>query len=88
MQIFNSCPRDGEPIKRCSPSSNFIENNEAVGRYVIDNAYNFLEGKEDLYCTMYDGLKALETMETWVNEIEKYEYKFQDIYIFRFNISI
>jgi len=32
-------------------------------RYVIDNAYNFLEGKEELLCTMYDGLKALEIME-------------------------
>jgi hypothetical protein len=32
-------------------------------RYVIDNAYNFLEGKEELKCTMYDGLKALEIME-------------------------
>jgi predicted dehydrogenase len=32
-------------------------------RYVIDNAYNFLEGKEELKCTMYDGLKALELME-------------------------
>ncbi len=32
-------------------------------KYVIDNAYNFLEGQEDLRCTMYDGLKALEIME-------------------------
>lgn len=33
-------------------------------RYVIDNAVNFLEGKEELRCTMYDGLKALEIMES------------------------
>ena len=32
-------------------------------RYVIDNAYNFLEGKEELRCNMYDGLKTLEIME-------------------------
>jgi hypothetical protein len=32
-------------------------------RYVVDNAYGFLEGKEELKCTMYDGLKALEIME-------------------------
>lgn len=34
-------------------------------RYVIDNAYNFLEGKEELKCTMYDGLEALK----WVEEL-------------------
>lgn len=32
-------------------------------KYVIDNAYNFLEGKEELKCTAQDGLKALEIME-------------------------
>lgn len=32
-------------------------------RYVIDNAVGFLEGREELRCTMYDGLKALEIME-------------------------
>jgi len=35
-------------------------------RYVIDNAYNFLEGKEELKCTMYDGLEALR----WVEELK------------------
>ena len=32
-------------------------------RYVIENAYNFLEGKEELLCTGEDALKALEIME-------------------------
>ena len=32
-------------------------------RYVVDNAYNFLEGKEELRCTAEDGLRALEIME-------------------------
>jgi predicted dehydrogenase len=32
-------------------------------RYVIDNAYGFLEGKEELKCTAEDGLRALEIME-------------------------
>jgi hypothetical protein len=36
-------------------------------RHVIDNAYNFLEGKEELKCTMYDGLKALEIMERMIS---------------------
>jgi predicted dehydrogenase len=29
-------------------------------KYVVDNAYNFLEGKEELMCTGEDALKALE----------------------------
>jgi hypothetical protein len=32
-------------------------------RYVVENAYNFLGGKEELKCTMYDGLKCLEILE-------------------------
>ena len=32
-------------------------------RYVIDNAVGFLEGREELKCNMYDGLKTLEIME-------------------------
>lgn len=39
-------------------------------RYVIDNAVGFLEGKEELKCSMYDGLKSLEIMERlWNNGI-------------------
>jgi hypothetical protein len=32
-------------------------------QHIIDNAYMFLEGNEELRCTMYDGLHALEQME-------------------------
>jgi hypothetical protein len=32
-------------------------------RYVINNAYNFLQGNQALKCTMHDALKALEIME-------------------------
>jgi len=38
-------------------------------KHVIDNAFGFLEGTEELLCTMYDGLKVHKVLETieWNN---------------------
>ena len=41
--------------------------------HVMENAYNFLEGKEELYCTAEDGYKALK----YCDEIE-HQMKIQE----------